>query len=278
LPQGANLCSQKLKELMEDYRMTAIPFYHDDRPPSVLRPLKALYHFRKLAANTEDTEQAFQIMTAMNGTKARKIADRFWHSETGQRLLAGNIRLIDALDDHQSLKRLPADTVGRAYVDFMECEGLSAQGLEREYVKFTRNIPSFNDGMQRYIDRLRDTHDLMHVLTGYGRDVLGEQCLFALTYSQTGNYGRLVMAYAGAVEMARRVRFSAPIFRAVYEGKKIGKAANYVAHEDIVALLREPLVSARRRMNFAEPLVYRSAVSAMRRGGFDARGLAVTTP
>ncbi len=256
--------------------MSGIPFYHTDRPASVLHPVKALHHFRKLAADTEDTEQAFQIMTALGGKKSRGIADRFWHSNNGQRLIGGNERLIDVLDDHDTLKKLPAGTVGRVYVDFMEREGLSAAGLESEYAKFTRNIPCYNDGMQRYIDRLRDTHDLMHVLTGYGRDVLGEQCLFALTYSQTGNYGRLFIAYAGAIELKRRMRFSAPVLRAVREGQRIGKAARYVAQEDIVALLREPLDVARKRLNFPEPDLYHRAHSIMRAGGFDPYDVAVS--
>ena len=44
--------------------------------------------------------------------------------------------LIDILDDHDSIKKLPAGTVGRAYVDFMEREGLTAAGLEAEYARF----------------------------------------------------------------------------------------------------------------------------------------------
>ena len=33
-------------------------------------------------------------------------------------------------------------------------------------------------------ERLRDIHDLFHVITGYGRDALGELCLLAFTNAQ----------------------------------------------------------------------------------------------
>ena len=37
--------------------------------------------------------------------------------------------------------------------------------------------------------RLRDMHDLWHVVTGYNRDILGELALLAFTFEQTGNRG-----------------------------------------------------------------------------------------
>jgi ubiquinone biosynthesis protein COQ4 len=249
--------------------MTAIPFHHSDRPTSELRPLKAWHHFRKLIADKEDTEQVFHIIAALRGRKFRQVASKFWHSEKGQRLLASNQRLIDVLDDHDTLKKLPAGTVGRAYVDFMEREGLSAAGLEAEYAKFTDAGMRYEDGIDRYGDRLRDTHDLHHILTGYGRDALGEQCVLAFTYAQNRNLGVGFIAYMGGFELKRRVARNAPIMKAVHEGYRIGKAAKNIVHEDIIELLKEPLADARRRMGIPDPIAYKAAHEAMLSGGVD---------
>lgn len=249
--------------------MPAVPFHHPKRPAGEFRPLKALHHFRKLIADKEDTEQVFHIIAALRGSKFRKIASTFWRSDKGQRILASNQRLIDVLDDHDSIKKLPAGTVGRAYVDFMEREGLSAAGLEAEYAKFTDAGVRYEDGIDRYGDRLRDTHDMLHVLTGYGRDALGEQCVLAFTYAQNRNLGVGFIAYAGGFELKRRVARSAPIMKAVHEGYRIGNAAKNIVHEDIVELLKEPLVDARKRLGIAEPVAYRAAHEAMRSGGVD---------
>lgn len=248
---------------------SAIPFHHPKRPGNEFRPLKAWHHFRKLIADKEDTEQVFHIIAALRGGKFRKIASKFWHSEKGQRLLATDQRLIDVLDDHDTLKKLPAGTVGRAYVDFMEREGLSAAGLEAEYAKFTEAGTRFEDGIDRYGDRLRDTHDLHHILTGYGRDALGEQCVLAFTYAQHRNLGVGFIAYAGGLELKRRVAPSAPIMAAVREGHRIGKAAKNLAQEDIGALLAEPLADARKRLGIPEPVAYKAAHETMRSGGID---------
>lgn len=246
-----------------------IPFHHPDRPGSEFRPLKAWRHFKALIADKEDTEQVFHIIAALRGRKFRDIAQRFWNTEKGQRLLKANERLIDILDDHATLKQLPAGTVGRVYVEFMEREGLSAAGLEAEYAKFTTAGMRFEDGIDRYGDRLRDTHDLHHILTGYGRDALGEQCVLAFTFAQHRNLGVGFIAYAGGIELKRRVAPSAPIMGAVHEGYQIGKAAKNLVHEDIEALLREPLAHARKRLGIAEPKTYHAAHAAMRSEGID---------
>ena len=246
-----------------------IPFHHPDRPGSEFRPLKAWRHFKALIADKEDTEQVFHIIAALRGRKFRDIAQRFWNSDKGQRLLTADERLIDILDDHATLKQLPAGTVGRVYVEFMEREGLSAAGLEAEYAKFTTAGMRFEDGIDRYGDRLRDTHDLHHILNGYGRDALGEQCVLAFTFAQHRNLGVGFIAYAGGIELKRRVAPSAPIMGAVHEGYRIGKAAKNLVHEDINALLREPLDDARKRLGIATPKTYHAAHAAMRSEGID---------
>jgi ubiquinone biosynthesis protein COQ4 len=248
---------------------TTIPFHHPERPGNEVRPLKAWHHFRKLIADKEDTEQVFHIIAALRGGKFRAIAEKFWFSDKGQQILGTSQRLIDILDDHEAIKKLPAGTVGRAYVDFMEREGLTAAGLEAEYARFESSGRRFNDGIDRYGDRLRDTHDMLHVLTGYGRDALGEQCVLAFTYAQNRNLGVGFIAYAGGYELKRRVAPKASIFSAIREGHRIGNAAKNIVHEDIVALLHEPIADARKRLGIAEPVTYTRALEEMRSAGID---------
>ena len=249
--------------------MTELAFSHPARPATEFRPFKAWHHFRKLIADKEDTEQVFHIIAALRGRKFQQIARKFWETPKGKELLESKVRLIDMLDDHDSIKKLPQGTVGRAYVDFMEREGLSAAGLEAEYARFEDASTQYDDVLTRYGDRLRDTHDMLHILTGYGRDALGEQCVLAFTYAQNRNLGVGFIAYAGGLELKYRVAKSAPIMKAVHEGYRIGKAAKNIVHEDIAALLREPLADARKRLGIAEPVAYRAAHEAMRATGVD---------
>jgi len=249
--------------------MTTLPLSHPDRTDGGFRPLKALRHFRKLIADKEDTEQVFHIIEALRDNRFSKSAQAFFATSEGRKLLAERRYLPAMLDDHDRLRQLPEGSVGRVYVDFMEREGLTAQGLVDESLKFRHGAARHEDQIELYGERLRDTHDLFHILTGYGRDALGEQCVLAFSYSQTPSWGTLFIAWAGAREIRKGFGSRYPIYAAVREGQRIGRAAQQIAHQDIEALLAEPLDAARARLAIAEPSVYRQVHAMMRADGVD---------
>jgi len=249
--------------------MTAHVFRHPDRPTLRFRPLKALHHFRKLLANKEDTEQVFHIFDALPRKSFIPEAQAFIESPRGQALMASEPFLPAILDDHDALLKLPAGSVAHAYVDFMRREGLSAAGLVEESAKMRRGKPEFDDQLQWYGNRLRDTHDLLHVLTGYGRDALGEQCVLGFTYGQTRNIGNIFIAYLAGLDVKRRVKTNAPVLAAIREGQRHGTMSPNIINENIRALLAEPLDAARARLNIGAPKAYRRAHDALRAHGHD---------
>ncbi len=100
---------------------------------------------------------------------------------------------------------------------------------------------------------MRDMHDLTHVLTGYGRDPLGELCLLAFTYSHTGNLGMALIALMGFLRIK-----SWPVRRAVLEAWRHGRKARcWFPDMDWETLLPEQLDGLRRRFHIIEPARYR---------------------
>lgn len=249
--------------------MTALPLRHPDRTDGGFRPLKAWRHFQKLVANKEDTEQVFHIIEALRDDRFARCAQRFYATPFGQDTLDDGQKLVALLDDHDSLRRLEPGTVGHAYLTFMEREGLTAQGLVDEYSGFRRGQPRWDDQLERYANRLRDTHDLHHILTGYGRDALGEACVLAFSERHTPSWGTLFIAWAGGAQIRKQVPRAANIFGCIREARRMGKAAGNIAHQDIAALLREPLADARKRLNIGKPDAYLHAHRVMREHGLD---------
>lgn len=243
------------------------PFLDPARTPPKFRPFKALGHFRKLVANKEDTSQVFHIFDSLPRRDFVADARAFVESAHGQRLMESEPFLPDFLDDHAPLLALPEGTVGRTYAEFMEREGLSAIGLYEESVKMGR--PRYDDQLQWVIDRMRDTHDLLHILTGYGRDALGEQCVLAFTYGQQPSPGNLFIAWLGALEIKRTVKPKASIIGAVAEAQRMGKAARRLLDEDIRALMAEPIEVARARMGIGPTTKYQQAHAEWRGQGVD---------
>ncbi|SCY39523.1 ubiquinone biosynthesis protein COQ4 [Novosphingobium aromaticivorans] len=236
-----------------------LPLYDERRPEMRMRPLKAWHHFRKLLRDKENTEEVFYIFEALPWRNLRAKAERFLRSERGQALRAKEPYLPAILDDHAALRAMPAGSLAHAYCDFMEREGLSAQGLVDEFEKFASKRERFEDQFLWYLNRMRDVHDMLHVLTGYGRDALGEACVLAFTYSQQPSPAHLFIGYLAGMNINRQTRRSAPVLRAVREGQRLGKACPRLCEQSITELLPLPIEEVRRRLNITPAERYREA-------------------
>lgn len=246
------------------------PFRVPDRPLRPFRPIAARGHFRKLVADKEDTAQVFYMGECLPSRRYLAVAERFCASEVGRRAQRSEADLPTLLDDHESLLRLPAGSVAHAYVAFMRREGLSAAGLVA--ASSVPGIGRYPDQLQWFGDRLRDLHDLAHVLTGYGRDALGEQCVLGFTSAQYPDRTEWIIAWLGALELATTVKADAPFLGAVAEARRHGRSAAKIYAQDVRALLAEPLAAARQRMRIGQPARYALAHRRLRERGIDPYG------
>lgn len=229
-------------------------------PKPRLHPIAALRAVRKLMSDGEDTQQVFLLIEALRGKTSRRQLARFRQTETGRAVLGENRRLLDRLSDRASLATLPAGSLGRAYYDFMAAENLSAEGLV-EMSKITR--PPATDDVTLFRERNREMHDLLHVVTGYGRDRLGEACLVAFSFAQTGLKGFAVIAIYAARKISRS-RPDQPVRRAVFEGYRHGRSAGWLPGADWEALLAQPVEAIRARFGVKPPAYYRRILAALR--------------
>jgi len=233
--------------------------------PFRIQPINALRALSRLLKDKEDTAQVFEIMRSLSGRSIPDGYARLLKTPAGGSIAFRHQEIADILSDKEFLSRLPEGSVGRAYLHFTTAENISAQGLIEESRK---GIDEGIDSLHPYAwygRRLRDIHDLWHVLSGYGRDALGETCLVAFSYAQTKSHGFALIAAAGALKLRQEVR-GQPCPRAVWEGYRNGRKAAWLPGEDYVRLLAEPLTAARARLNIAHPATYHSVPPAMRNG------------
>ena len=241
------------------------------RDPRRIKPKyslpRAAHHFRELLKDKEDTSHVFRIFEALPSKTFMPRVAALTLSARGEELRREEPDLPPILDDHDALRQMPKGSVAHAYCDFMESEGLSAAGLVEEARKLGR--PKFDDLVQWFADRSRDTHDLMHVLTGYGRDALGEQCVLLFTHGQSPSHGHLLIGYAGAWNIKKTVRSGAPVIAACNEARRTGKACPALVGMSIRNLLAMDLVEARRQLGIPEPRKYRECHAIWRAQGVD---------
>lgn len=219
-----------------------------------LKPLTAIRAVRALMVNPEDTRQIFVIFRALRGRSGVKLFRRFAASKTGQQILAERRDLLAVLSDSTSLAALPPGSVGRSYFDFMERENLSAAGLVEASQGDWDNDPLPPDAML-FRRRMRDAHDLTHILTGYGRDGLGELCLLAFMHGHSKNLGQLLIVAMSWSRLPKAAR------KAVWEGFRHGRKAKWFQDLDYEALLARPLDDVRRELNIAPPLAYQGVTA-----------------
>jgi ubiquinone biosynthesis protein COQ4 len=220
----------------------------------------ALRALRRLLADTEDTAQVFEIMRALNGRAPAQGYRRLLKTAQGGRIAYDRVELAPRLADQAWLDSFHSDTVGGNYRRFMRAQNLSATGLadiaNRQIETLEMRHPHF-----WFARRTRDIHDIWHVLSGYGRDPLGEACLVAFSFAQAGGLGWALIA-VGAAFRARPGR--QPYLRAIWEGYQRGRSAAWLPGEDYEALFKEPLEAARARLGLKAPKVYDAIPAEMR--------------
>ncbi|MBK9030887.1 MAG: hypothetical protein IPL61_06030 [Myxococcales bacterium] len=224
-----------------------------------LQPRRALAAIRALLADPEDLPQVFTIIDALSGPAPGLLHRRFRASPTGARILAERPDIVAVLEDRARLRELPADSLGRAYLAFVESEGISAAGIRAASDRADRADRPARSSEQAYLqDRMRDTHDLWHAVTGYKGDVVGEAVLLAFILAQTWNPGvALIVAAALAKAHGQPDRGQrAALWRLIVDGFKRGRAAAWLPAQDWEALVPLPLAEVRRRLGVTAAPAY----------------------
>lgn len=209
---------------------------------------------RRLIADPERTEQVFELIQAMSGRSRERAFRRFGRQPEGRALLAERPSLLEVLCDRERLRKLPEGSLGRAYLEFMEQDKLSAGALLEASQKINAQGQRVVDPDQRWFsERLRDAHDLWHVLTGYGRDNAGEAAVLAFSYAQTRTRGIglivLVAAWRGPKDWS--CHWQRYLLRAGWRGLR-ARPLSSARWED---LLGQPLAEVRRRLRIEDPEV-----------------------
>lgn len=218
-----------------------------------IEPRKAWGAMQKLLKNPHDTGQVFVIIDALSGNTLGQVTRRFKRTETGARIAREQRMLLDTLIDREYLHSLPAGSLGKTYAEFCDREGITADGLVAASMNVSHEA-GVDDPDRRLVGaRLRDMHDLWHVVTGYKTDLIGEASVLAFSVPQTRNpgvafiVGIVFLRARGELSWARKV---------MWEAMVRGARAEWLPAQDWEALLALPLDEVRRRLRVGEPRRY----------------------
>jgi ubiquinone biosynthesis protein COQ4 len=225
-----------------------MPMFH---PSRIAGGLKGILE------DPNDTRHVFTLFESMIGPIEVRQVGHFLESAEGRALFAKRPPVIEALTNRERLRQMPEGSLGRAYLAFVESEGISADGLVEasQQGRITEHVTSPELAFLR--EYMRDTHDLWHTLTGYRGDIVGELSLLAFGFAQMGNLGVGFLVMTGLVVSALAGKPGAKglVDPRVFENRDVivggflrGRRAHFLPVTDWVELLEQPLEDVRRRL------------------------------
>lgn len=225
-----------------------------------MRPRDAWRALEALVRDPDETAHVFTIIDALSGNTGERLFRRFLATEVGQRVLSEERDILATLTDRSALRALPEGSLGRTYADFMEAEKISADGLV-DASQEGGGGPNEDASRARFGARLRDTHDLWHVVTAYGRDLVGEASLLAFTFAQTRNPG-IGFIVAAAYLLSGREKEGREARRVIRDAYRRGRRSAWLPAADWEALLERPLERVRSELAVGTPVRYIAVRSA----------------
>lgn len=223
---------------------------------------KARAAIRALLDDPDDLPQVFNVIEALSGDTIARIAKRVGDSADGAKLLSDSPNIVEVLRDRDALRAMPEGSLGRAYLRFLESEGISADGIIDASDK--ADAHHGHDGEPIELawvrERMRDTHDLWHAVTGYKGDVAGEIALLAFTFAQVKNPAVALIIVAALSKGLTRSHGGL-----VFEGFVRGMKAKYFPAQRWESMLEMPVSEVRAMLGVGDPPVYEPLRSAQLR-------------
>jgi ubiquinone biosynthesis protein COQ4 len=149
---------------------------------------------RAVRDTPDDIALGARVFFAVGGHDEAPTYRRLLRTPEGASLARSHVDYPPIFTDYDRLRALPEGTLGREYIRQLDQRGIHPVGIIEATVPAYDGIDFSSD--HAYIrDRLRDIHDLLHALTGYGVDLNGEGGLAAFTFAQTGNKGWAMLCF-----------------------------------------------------------------------------------
>ncbi len=224
-----------------------------DTPRRRVRPQwrRALRALRRLLAEPERTENAFEVIAALDPLLMQRGLRRMLSHPEGRRVFRERPCLLERLADREALARLPEGSFGRAYLEHIERFGLEPATLVGLGRRYAAQIQGPDEDLGWFADRSELSHDLHHVLTGYGADGLGETALLWFSFGLAGGRATALLMLGAAMRSRSHTGrgWSPYLWRAWRRGRRAGCLAALPWEELLAAPLGEV-----RRIAQIEPL------------------------
>lgn len=210
----------------------------------LLKQIAALRSMIVIARDPSRLDAVFSLHDAIEDPAVLEpMVARMRAGEATGRALRERARLGKV--DLAALEALPEGTLGRAYANFMRAAGLDPASIPTLEARSEH---------QWFSAHLYETHDIWHVVTGFGPDVAGELGLQAFYLAQVEGPLSVAILAAGLVNTAvRAMEDSTRRFDEITRGWQLGRAARPLFGVRWGEQWARPLSEIRRELGLPAP-------------------------
>ena len=200
-------------------------------------------------------ETVFRLFRPFHGPEFDAIYDRVMADETGRRILREGRSLHPVLLDFDRLRSLSSGTLGYEYACFMEANEIDIVSFAEASLRHMVREDYANDEAWALANRLRDIHEIVHVISGYGTDVLGEMCEIAFNIREDPRPRAACFAIRTNVSNFRRNGYR-HAEAAIGQAFQRGRCVSLMVGADWEAMMDWQLDDIRARLGISKPPSY----------------------
>ncbi len=192
---------------------------------------------RDLMEDPDDTTRVFVLGLLVSRRMYPKFLARITMDDRGARLLRERPAINSTRVDFDRLRALPSTTLGGAYARYLD-----ENGLDPDLFQAPPGLPE----VPSYVaQRMRQVHDIWHVLTGYETNVRGEVALQAFTWAQTDSPSSLLITVGALLRFGLVDRSMLPM---AVDGYRRGRRAEFLPPLWLEEMWDRPLEDVRREL------------------------------
>ncbi|HJN33991.1 MAG TPA: Coq4 family protein [Prochlorococcus sp.] len=147
--------------------------------------------------------------------------------------------------DLNDLQKLPQGSLGRSYAD-----QLLSQGIDPDALIDPTPVTSSKEFI---VHRLKETHDIVHVLTGFGIDGVSELGLQGFNLAQNRSPLAVMLIFGGMLNALQDDEPLGPLLQALSQGFQMGLDADLVIAHKLEEDWERPLVQWREELRLPDP-------------------------
>ena len=208
-----------------------------------IQSLRMLAGLGKCLQHPDDLQSVYAVAASVQGSPMAAQMMRHMLSQPG---IAAMIQQQwrPAPIDLDALEQLPPGSLGHCYASQLKSQGITPQTL-------IDPTPITSD-KEFIVHRLKETHDIVHVLTGFGVDGVGEIGLQAFNLAQNRSPLAVLLIFGGMLKTLQDDEPLEELLHAISRGFEMGLKAECVVGYRLEDAWERPLNEWRMELNLPQ--------------------------